>query len=83
MSERIYNNPSESETLSIASVDSEGEVFEIDDAISVKVIVSREDAQYFLDNYDPNSGTSPLVAEARPIARAVLNAIKKFIEEGG
>jgi hypothetical protein len=83
MSERIYNNPSESETLSIASVDSEGEVFEIDDAISVEVVLSREDAQYFLDNYDANSGTSPLVAEARPIARAVLNALKKFIEEGG
>ena len=51
--------------------------------VCIKVLLPEQVIGELLSNYDPTSGTSPLVAYSRPIARAVLDALKSYIDEGG
>ena len=52
------------------------------EAYMVPVLIPVEEVPELLAQYDPNSGTSPLVAVARPLARVILDALKKYTEEG-
>lgn len=48
------------------------------------VTVQFTDAEMndLLANYDPNSGTSPGVAAARPVLRAILDRVKEVANAG-
>ena len=63
------------------ATDTDGNIFSVEDVIVVPFIITRAEATGFLAEYDPDSGTSPKVADARPIARAILDALKKHVEE--
>ena len=67
----------------IQATDTDGSIFSAEEVIVVPLIITKAEAIAFLAEYDPESGTSPKVAEARPIARIVLDALKKHIEESG
>lgn len=43
----------------------------------VLVFLTDAEIEQHLAPYDPDSGTSPLVASARPLARAILDGLKK------
>jgi hypothetical protein len=47
----------------------EGKTFE--------VFITNDELLRILASYDPESGTSPGVADCRPIVRAILNAAKE------
>jgi len=47
------------------------------DAVQVSVLIPRAEVQDWLALYDPLSATSPLAADSRRIARAVLDALRK------
>jgi hypothetical protein len=61
----------------------DGSTFDITDGVVIPVVVSPSEALALLDAFDPDSGTSPLVATARPLARVVLLALRRFADEGG
>jgi hypothetical protein len=42
----------------------------------VPLILTKAEADDLVSRYDPNSGTSPSVADARPLARVILNAVR-------
>lgn len=42
---------------------------------SVSIVLSEEEVQILLAEYDPASATSPSVATCRPIVRAILERI--------
>jgi len=67
----------------IEATDTDGNIFSAEDVIVVPLIINRTEAAELLAEYDSDSGTSPKVSEARPLARVVLDALKKHIEEGG
>jgi len=46
------------------------------DAVLVPVLIPRADVQAWLDLYDPDNSSSPLAADSRRIARAVLDALR-------
>jgi hypothetical protein len=43
--------------------------------ISVCVRIEKAELDRLLAAYDPNSGTSPSVSDARPVLRAILDAV--------
>jgi hypothetical protein len=45
------------------------------DGYLVTVVMTEVEANDLLSRYDPSSGTSPGVADARPVARVILNEI--------
>ena len=49
------------------------------DAFLIPVLIPISMVGELMANYDPASSTSPLVAYSRPIARAVLDALKRYI----
>ena len=49
------------------------------DAFLIPVLIPISMVGELMANYDPSSSTSPLVAYSRPIARAVLDALKRYI----
>ena len=67
----------------IEATDTDGNIFSVEDVIVVPLIITRTEASELLAEYDSDSGTSPKVSEARPLARVILDALKKHIEEGG
>ncbi len=65
----------------IEATDTDGSIFSGQDIIVVPFIIDRAEAIALLAEYNPDSGTSPLVANARPIARTILDALKRLVEE--
>ena len=47
----------------------------------IPVIIPASAVPELLANYDPSSGTSPLVATARPLARVILDALRRKEQE--
>jgi hypothetical protein len=45
------------------------------DGYLITVVMTEVEANDLLSRYDPASGTSPGVADARPVARVILNEI--------
>ena len=64
----------------IEATDTDGNIFSVEDVIVVPLIITRTEAAELLAEYDSDSGTSPKVADARPIARVILDALKKHME---
>ena len=52
-----------------------------DDCYVIPVLIPASEVQELLAQYDPASGTSPLVATARPLARAILDALLRKSQE--
>lgn len=48
-----------------------------DEFYLIPVLIPVSEVTELLAQYDPSSGTSPLVAVARPLARVILDAIKR------
>jgi hypothetical protein len=42
---------------------------------AVTICFSQEELERLLAAYEPNSGTSPTIGDARPVLRAILNAV--------
>lgn len=51
--------------------------WEVVDGWQVIVTYTDDEMSELLANYDPESGTSPSVADSRPTVRAILNAVKE------
>jgi hypothetical protein len=49
------------------------------EAFCIPVLIPISLVGELMANYDPSSSTSPTVAYSRPISRAVLDALKRFI----
>ena len=49
------------------------------EAFCIPVLIPISLVGELMANYDPTSSTSPTVAYSRPISRAVLDALKRFI----
>ncbi len=69
-------------TTGVGCVDTNGEnQSTLEGAYIIPVIVTSAEAESLLAQYDPNSGTSPLVAVARPLARLILDALLRATSE--
>jgi len=62
--------------VGLTTEDTDGTRIDLD-AVQVSVLIPRTDVQAWLDLYDPASSSSPLAADSRVIARAVLDALRK------
>ena len=62
-----------------ASLDENGDDFFVE-GYSLKICLSYDEVDALLAAYDPTSSTSPSAADSRMIARAILNALKKYKE---
>jgi len=49
----------------------------------IPILIPVSEVAELLANYDPASGTSPLVAYSRPLARAIMDALKRAVEVDG
>ena len=47
----------------------------------IPVLLSDAEVDELLNNYDPESGTSPLVAYSRPLSRAILDGLLRKKQE--
>ena len=70
-----YSQVSES---SISINDTDGTALDVE-AFCIPVLIPISLVGELMANYDPSSSTSPTVAYSRPISRAVLDALKRFI----
>lgn len=62
-------------SMGIATTDTDGS--SIDEACTlIPVLIPETDVQEWLNLYDPASSSSPLAADSRRIARAVLDALR-------
>jgi hypothetical protein len=64
--------------VGITTQDTDGTQIDLD-AVAVTVLVPLDELQAWLDLYDPSSSSSPLAADSRVIARAVLDAVKAHL----
>jgi hypothetical protein len=62
--------------VGITTDDTDGTHIDLD-AVLVPVLVPRAQVQDWLNLYNPSSSSSPLAADSRVIARAVLDAVRK------
>ena len=69
------------ETSSLRATDTDGSEFTVENAVIIPVVIPGEDVPELLAQYDPSSGTSPLVAVARPLARVILDALLRKSQE--
>ena len=59
----------------------DGGEYDGDECWVIPVLIPVEDVADLLAAYDPSSGTSPLVAVARPLARVILDALLRKSQE--
>tara|TARA_R100001480_G_scaffold124360_1_gene122776 strand:+ start:417 stop:698 length:282 start_codon:yes stop_codon:yes gene_type:complete len=59
----------------------DGGDYEGDDCWVVPVLIPVHEVQELLAQYDPESGTSPFVSVARPLARVILDALLRKSQE--
>ncbi len=59
----------------------DGGDYDGDECWVIPVLIPVEDVPDLLAAYDPSSGTSPLVATARPLARVILDALLRKTQE--
>ena len=59
----------------------DGSVDEVE-AYIIPIVIPASEVAELLANYDPSSGTSPSVTYSRPLARTILDALKRKVEEG-
>ena len=49
------------------------------EAFLIPVLIPLSMVGELLANYDPTSSTSPVVAYSRPLSRAILDALKRYV----
>ena len=49
------------------------------DFFCIPVLIPISMVGELLANYDPTSSTSPVVAYSRPLSRAILDALKRYV----
>ena len=79
MSYRVIKETTQS--LFISGEDINDESIENLECVAITINIPEDEIADLLAEYDPQSGVSPKVAEARPIARTILDALKKHVEE--
>ena len=77
----VHAIPFETTTAEVSYLDDAGIEVEAE-CVLLRVAIPTSEVQPLLDQYDPTSGTSPLVAVARPIARELLDELRRYTEEG-
>ena len=65
--------------LNVASEDTQGVGFE-GEGVVVPVVVPSADVAGLLSDYDPDDQYSPAAADARDLARVLLDALKKHAD---
>ena len=65
--------------ITVASEDTQGESFDVS-GVMVPVLIPQAEVSALLDAYDPDSQYSPSAADARILARVLLDAVKKYTE---
>jgi hypothetical protein len=65
----------------VQAVSTDDEEINEEGAYVIPVIVPASQVAELLANYTPTSGTSPSVTYSRPLARTILDALKKKSEE--
>ncbi len=61
--------------------DTDGSVIDMQECVVVPVHIPADQADLWLAAYDSNNQYSPTAADSRVIARAVLGALKKAVED--
>ena len=77
----VHSIPFETTTAEVSYLDEAGIEVEAE-CILLRVAIPTSEVQPLLAQYDPTSGTSPLVAVARPLARELLDELRRYTEEG-
>lgn len=62
-------------SMGIATTDTDGSSID-EQCVVIPVLIAETDVQEWLNLYDPASSSSPLAADSRRIARAVLDALR-------
>ena len=75
----IYIDQSQVAEENLTAVDTDGAIIDTEGYV-IPTLIPLDQAQAWLDLYDPTSGTSPSAANSRVIARAVLDALKAIVE---
>ncbi len=76
-----YCDYTQTSIASVSAINTNGAPFNAEDAVILHIVVPGESISPLLSAYDPDSGTSPLVAVARPLARVILDALLKYTAE--
>lgn len=76
-----YNDYPATRVENVQTTDSSGEAVNEDDAYIIPVVIPASQVAELLANYDPNLSTSPSVTYCQPLARSILDALKRKIEE--
>lgn len=74
----IYCDYTQTSTASVSATDTNGAPFDAEDSVILHIVVPGESIATLLAAYDPDSGTSPLVSVARPMARVILDALLRY-----
>ena len=64
-----------------STIEIDNEDYKIKDFYCIPILISSEEVESLLEEYDPESGTSPSVSVSRPLARLILDALKRKTEE--
>ena len=67
--------------VSISCESTDGQNVEVQDGYVIPVIISSEEVEFLLAEYNPESVTSPPVSVSRPLAKLILDALKRKTEE--
>lgn len=79
----IYCDYTQTSRASVTAFDTSGAPFDADDAVVFHIVVPGRSIETLMSQYNPESGTSPLVATARPLARVILDALRRLLAESG
>jgi len=66
-------------TQHVMGEDTDGTAIDAE-CVVIPVLIPLDQIEELLANYDPSSHTSPLVAYSRPMARVILDALKRYQE---
>ena len=75
----VFPEPDTAQPEGVSGQGVDGTSFDTEGYV-IPTIIPLDQAQAWLDLYDPESGTSPSAANSRIIARAVLDALKAVVE---
>lgn len=65
----------------LRAINTDGTEFIAEAPTVIPLVITGEAIPELLAQYDPASGTSPLVATARPLARVILDALLRKSQE--
>jgi len=77
-----YADQTQIQTVNVSIIDEHDARADVS-GVMIPVIIPADVVAELLANYDDTSSTSPVVAYSRPLARTLLDALKRFSEGGG